>query len=86
MNPLSFLETCDRLAAMSPRHEADDRTILSRLYYAFFLSLLDGIGRNDQGFKAKVSNSGADHTLVRNFLKAQESIPAGKATPRGGQG
>lgn len=69
MDPLQFLDTCSRLYGLGTRPEADDRTILSRLYYAFFLTLLEGIATRDSGFAASVTRTGADHRLVRDYLK-----------------
>jgi len=58
--------------------EADNRTILSRLYYAFFLSLRDGLASRDPGFAANVKNAGSDHTLVRNYLRGTRYTTSGQ--------
>lgn len=76
MHPLEFIQTCDRLFAVNPREEADNRTILSRLYYAFFLTLRDGI--KDQGFRGSLRNGGPDHTLVRDYLKGDRFRVSGE--------
>ena len=84
MNPLDFLQTCDRLAQSSPRQEADDRTVLSRVYYAFFLTLRDGLAAKDVGFRANVKNSGAEHALVRDYLKGVRFSPSQVRNVAGG--
>lgn len=85
MNPFDFLQTCTSLAAAAPRREADERTILSRLYYAFFLALRDGLASKDQGFKARVKHEAADHALVRRYLKGIRYSPSGEENASGGR-
>lgn len=84
MDPLEFLQTCERLAQLSPLEEADGRSIMSRVYYAFFLTLRDGLAEKDAGFKANVRNSGQDHTLVRDYLKGVRFTPSSRRNPSGG--
>lgn len=69
MNPLEFLQTCELLVSNSARAEPDNRTILSRLYYAFFLTLLEGIANKDAGFRTNIQGTRDDHRLVRDYLK-----------------
>lgn len=71
MDPFDFLGTCERLMAAPLRSEADDRTVVSRIYYAFFLTLRDGLSAKDRGFNQALRGSGADHGLVRRYLRGE---------------
>lgn len=75
---MDFVLTCQRIAAQPTRMEADNRTILSRLYYAFFLLLRDGLASRDPGFAAAVKNAASDHALVRAYLRGARYTTSGQ--------
>ena len=78
MHPLEFLKTCELLVSSPTRAESDNRTILSRLYYAFFLTLLKGLANRDPGFSAKTTKLRDDHRLVRDYLKGARYTLSGQ--------
>ncbi len=84
MNPLDFLQTCKNLEKANALREADERTILSRIYYAFFLTLRDGLASKDKGFGINLKQSASDHSLVRDYLKGMRYTPDGKRNPYAG--
>ena len=72
MDPFDFLDTAERLASNLPRTEADNRTIVGRLYYALFQALFIAISARNPGVRAATVNGTSSHTLVREYLKGQQ--------------